>query len=103
MLPEMAPRSGTYRMANRLTGGKLADLLTEYRAAGLSWDDISRRLYGDFGVEVTAVTLQSWASEPATSDQEPGDPASGDLEPNGAPDPLDPRANGDTEPETKAS
>ena len=66
---DMAPRSGTYRMADRLTGGRLAELLRAYRTAGMSWDDISRRLYGDFGVDVTSFTLQKWGTD--TPDDEP--------------------------------
>lgn len=65
MLGEMAPapKSGTYRMANRLAGGRLPDLLRDYRADGLSWDDISRRMYGDFGIEAAAETLRQWAEQ----------------------------------------
>lgn len=50
-------------MANRLAGGNLPELLTQYRAAGLSWDDISRQLYGEKGIEVTAETLRKWSEQ----------------------------------------
>lgn len=48
-------------MANRLADGKLPDLLAERRTAGQSWDDISRQLYGELGIEVSAETLRKWA------------------------------------------
>ena len=53
-----------YRMADRLTGGRLDAIIAEGRAAGRSYEDIARRLYADHGVEVTRQTLANWA-EPA--------------------------------------
>lgn len=50
-------------MANRLAGGKLPELLAEYRSAGRSWDDISRQLCGEMGIEVTSETLRQWAEQ----------------------------------------
>ncbi|MEA2702902.1 MAG: hypothetical protein QOD63_847 [Actinomycetota bacterium] len=62
-------------MADRLTGGRLAALIVQYREAGSSWDDISRRLYSEFDVEVSAETLQAWgkalAEDAAPDDDEP--------------------------------
>ncbi len=54
-------------MANRLASGQLPELLATHRAAGLSWDDISRQLYSEVGVAVTAETLRKW-SEMLTDD-----------------------------------
>lgn len=55
--------SSRFRMADRLVDGRLADLLGTYRSEGLSWDEISRRLYAESGVEVSAGTLSLWAIE----------------------------------------
>lgn len=49
-----------YRMTDRMVGGDLAQRLTDYRSAGLSWVAISNRLYADAGVEVADVTLADW-------------------------------------------
>jgi hypothetical protein len=56
-------------MANRLADGKLPELLTERRAAGQSWDDISREIYA-LGIEVTAETLRRWFELLTTTDTE---------------------------------
>ncbi len=50
-------------MANRLLDGRLDELIAEYRAAELSWEEISRKLYEAGGVEVSAETLRKWARD----------------------------------------
>ncbi len=50
-------------MANRLAGQRLPELLSESRAAGASWDDISRQLCSDFGIEVSSETLRKWSEQ----------------------------------------
>jgi len=47
-------------MADRLAGGKLALIIAAYKAEGLSLDAIARRLYADFGIEVTRQTVANW-------------------------------------------
>jgi hypothetical protein len=59
----LAPRSPAYRMADRLCGGDLAARLAKCRADGLSWDDVSRRLYAESGVEASRDTIRSWARQ----------------------------------------
>lgn len=49
-------------MADRLTGGRLASLIAAYRAEGLSWDDVARKLYDDGGVEANGETIRKWAT-----------------------------------------
>ncbi len=56
-------------MANRLADGKLPELLAERRSAGQSWDDISRALYSEIGIEVSSETLRRW-SDLLTADSE---------------------------------
>lgn len=55
------PRSSAYRMADRLLAGRLAERMREHRANGLSWPDISRRLYDEAGIEASDETLRTWA------------------------------------------
>lgn len=56
----MPPNSASYRMADRLTDGKLAELLRVYRGAGDSFQTIARRLFADHGIEVTDQTINNW-------------------------------------------
>lgn len=69
------PNTATWRMADRLTGGTLADTIRGYRTAGLSPDQIAARLYADHGVEVTGRTLRRWLPELIDVDAEPLDAA----------------------------
>jgi len=53
----------TYRMADRLAQGTLAEQMLALRAAGLSYHQISRRLFADHGIEVTAPTVTIWLAQ----------------------------------------
>lgn len=53
--------TNTFRMADGLVGGRLAEVITEYRDQNLAWEDIARRLYADYGVQVTASTIRRWS------------------------------------------
>lgn len=57
------PSTAQYRMADRLSGGRLADIISDGRAAGQSFEQIARRLWADFGVEVSQKTLGRWAAD----------------------------------------
>lgn len=59
------PTSPHFRMADRLADGKLAEIIARGRAEGLSFDDIARRLYADFGIEVTRQTVANWSPDGA--------------------------------------
>ena len=52
--------SPTYRMADRLARGHLADRILSLRSEGLSWAAITSRLYADHGIEISAVTAADW-------------------------------------------
>lgn len=52
--------TATFRMADRLAGGNLAETIRDLRSEGLSADDISRRLFAELGVEVTGRTIGRW-------------------------------------------
>lgn len=56
----MPPTSITFRMADRLTDGKLATLILERRAADASFGEIARFLATEYGVEVTDQTVNNW-------------------------------------------
>lgn len=55
------PRRTTFDLVDRLMDGQLKGWLIAQRAEGLGWDDISRRLYAEFDVDLTGVTLARWA------------------------------------------
>lgn len=57
----MAMATPQYRMADRLTGGILAETLIRYRSEGLSFDAIAARLWADHGIEVSGSTVRNWA------------------------------------------
>jgi hypothetical protein len=57
-------RSAQYRMADRLAGGKLADELARHAAEGRSLRQICSHLYADYGIEVSAKTVQVWTATP---------------------------------------
>ena len=56
----MAQDSPNWRMANRLAGGRLDEIVESKMDAGQGWERISRDLYAEFGAEVTGVTLRAW-------------------------------------------
>lgn len=67
-----------FRMADKMAGGRLAEIIANGRAEGLSFDDIARRLYADFGIEVTRQTVANWCPDlvpaaPAAPTEEPSD------------------------------
>ena len=50
-------------MADRLAGGRLADVLATQKAELRSWEAVSRHLHAEFGIEVTSETLRRWGIE----------------------------------------
>ena len=63
--------TATWRMADRLAHGRLAAIIANQRAAGLSPDAISRRLHADFGIDVTGRTISRWLAVAAQGDDGP--------------------------------
>lgn len=47
-------------MADKLLEGNLEERLRTYRAAGVSWQEIARRLYSEASVEASVTTLIKW-------------------------------------------
>lgn len=70
-VPPSAPSSATYRMADRLAGGRLRQILEDHAAAGLSLQQISLRLFADYGIEVTRQTVSNWLAEISAGDGTP--------------------------------
>lgn len=54
--------SSQFRMADRLTGGRLADIIAALRAEDRSYEEITRRLFAEHGVEVTRQTVARWGA-----------------------------------------
>lgn len=59
-----------WRMADRMSDGRLERLLREHRQAGMSWEAIASRLFADHGIEVTPQTLRMWGREIDTDQPE---------------------------------
>lgn len=57
------PTSSAWLMADRLTGGTLADKLAAYRRAGVALAAVSRLLRQEYGVHATDKTLAAWCEE----------------------------------------
>jgi hypothetical protein len=55
--------SPTWRMADRLAQGCLAERILSHRSDGLSFNAISARLYADHGIEVTGTTIGVWLAQ----------------------------------------
>lgn len=56
----MPPKSSHYRMADRLAGGQLGQILLQLQARGLAADSIAARLYASYGIETTGTTVSNW-------------------------------------------
>ncbi len=56
------PTSSHWRNADKLAGGRLAEIISDLRSAGLSPEAISRRLFSDHDIEVTRQTIYSWCA-----------------------------------------
>lgn len=56
----MAIASPTFRMADRLTDGRLAEIIVGYHTEGHSHEHISRLLWAEHGIDVSGQTLRRW-------------------------------------------
>lgn len=56
-------RSSTHPLVNRILDGQLDDLLTAWRAEGLSLLEITFRLRQDHDVRVSVATVQRWVND----------------------------------------
>lgn len=54
--------SSQFRMADRMAGGNLAAIIGDLRADGRSYEEVTRRLFADFGIEVTRQTVARWGA-----------------------------------------
>jgi len=58
-----------WKMADRMTGGQLADIIRHERKRGMSYDEIMRFLYANYGIEITRTTLIKWGKEIREADE----------------------------------
>ena len=56
----MQQQTALYKMADRVAGGHLAQILTDYSEQGYSLHEMTRRLYAEHDVEVTPPTVGAW-------------------------------------------
>lgn len=56
----MQPTSHTWRMANTLAGGNLAETLRKLDAEGLSLRAIAERIKADHQIDVTHMAIRNW-------------------------------------------
>jgi len=76
------PTSNVWLQVDLLTEGHLAQILEDLRAAGLSAEQIARRLLTQHGAVVSTRTIANWCkqlgiSSPAGPGPTPGTPPSG--------------------------
>lgn len=55
--------STTLTLVDRILAGGLAEYLTDARAAGHSFERISKMLYEDHAIDVTGETVRKWSVE----------------------------------------
>lgn len=58
----VTPTSSSWRMADRLCGHRLAEIVLLFAADGMAWDRMAKQLYVNYGIEVTGETLRKWHS-----------------------------------------
>lgn len=56
------PKASTFPLYDRITGGKLTQLLTDWRAEGVSFDVMAERLR-DMGIAASRSTVNRWCAE----------------------------------------
>lgn len=61
-------RSSTYPLVDRILDGRLADLLTTWRAEGATFLDIAYRLRSEHDIKVSVATVQRWVEMVETQD-----------------------------------
>lgn len=59
----VANQSNQFRMADRMAGGRLAEVIDEMHVEGRSYEDIARRLYADYGIEISRQTVARWHAD----------------------------------------
>jgi hypothetical protein len=52
-----------FRMVDRMLDGHLETFLRERRAAGMSWEEMARRLYAEQGIPISGATIRNWGKQ----------------------------------------
>ena len=60
----MPTDSPNWRIANRLTGGKLDEIVGARLAEGWAYTRIADYLHAEYGAEVSRVSLRNWYPSP---------------------------------------
>lgn len=69
LTPLTPPNTNAWKNADRLTDGRLAELLVQWRREErLSFEDIVRRLWADHHVTVSIRTIGGWCRQLGTED-----------------------------------
>ena len=68
-MPPKTPASANFRLADITVDGRLVEILTAQRAAGVAYDVIARTLFTDHGIDVTGQTLRRWCADLEIADQ----------------------------------
>jgi hypothetical protein len=66
----MAKRS-TFPLVDRAVGGDLAGRLGAWRDEGLTYEQISRKLHAEHGIDVASTTVYRWCIEQGVATTEP--------------------------------
>lgn len=56
----MPMTTNAFRMADRMAGGRLLEIIRASLADGSSLEHIAQQLYADFGITVSGKTLRRW-------------------------------------------
>lgn len=72
----MARTTPLFRMTENAVGGNLYEYLSEARSNGNTWAFIARRLFTDYGLEVTDQTLRVWGRQLGVPDKPRAEAAS---------------------------
>lgn len=67
----MSITTAHFRMIDRLLDGKLEATLREQRAAGMSWEEMARRMYAEHAAPISGATLRSWGKQLEIPDPTP--------------------------------
>lgn len=52
--------SSTFPLVDRILEGRLADILTNWRAEGATFQDVAYRLRAEHDIKVSIATVQRW-------------------------------------------
>lgn len=57
-------------MADRMASGRLVEIILTDQRAGYSAEEVARRLYADYGIELSGQTIRQWLAKGLDPDPE---------------------------------